>query len=81
MAAGGTLLTGSDRVTDQLLCHVATQVNSETRERFATGPLGLSTTTYGNIEEDKQDPFGRSLKVNIIDILCKYFSVKNQFLI
>ena len=81
MATGGNLLTGSDRVTDQLITLVSTQVISETRKTFATGTLGLGITKYGQIKEDEQYSCGRNLDVSTIDILCQYFSVKNQFLI
>ena len=53
MAAGGIGLAGTDHVTDQLLSHVSGHVISETRKKFATGPLGLTLTQYGYIEETR----------------------------
>ena len=64
MSTGGRLLTGSDRVKDNLVSHVSRHVVSETRKTFATGPLGLSITEYGHIEEDKQFALERNLEVS-----------------
>ena len=66
MAAGGIELAGNDPVTDQLLSHMSDHVISETRKKFATGPLGLSLTQYGHIEEDERYAANRNIEVSKI---------------
>ena len=65
MAAGGTGFAETDQVTDQLLSHVSGHVISETRKKFATGPLGLSLTQYGHIEEDERYAASRNIEVSL----------------
>ena len=81
MATRGWLLTGSDHITDQLLSHVSHHVISESRERFATGHLGLSITEYGHIEEESQYPAKRNIAVSTIDQFYASTSGVNQVLI
>ena len=55
MAAGGTGLAGTDRVTDQLISRVASHVILAERPKFATEELGLSFTQHDNIVWDEQN--------------------------
>ena len=63
MATGGTGLSGTAHVTDQLLTQVSSHVISETRMEFASKVLGLGYTEYGHIEEDRQYASERNIKV------------------
>ena len=51
-------------MTDQLLSHVSGHVISHMRKKFATGPLGLSLTHYGHIEEDERSAANRNIEVS-----------------
>ena len=44
------LLTGSDKVTDELLSHVSNYVIPRHLKQFATGPLKLSNNDFDIIE-------------------------------
>ena len=54
MAAGGRLLVESDRVTDQLISHVAHHVYPKKRKQFAVEYLKLGDAQYENIEADAE---------------------------
>ena len=57
-------------MTDQLLSHMSDHVISETRKKFATGPLGLSLTQYGHIEEDERYAANRNIEVSLTQNDC-----------